>query len=257
VLWKKWRQEVKHFNVLNLNIPSMSEALSGWNESTRAALAMATDFNLVIIVGWTLRDIMLARGSYTNCNRVQLNGAFYYLNIPLAASPRAYDVMYFIIVSSRVFRWRSARKVVCASFYAFGGSSGIKEVLGSNFEFFLLKKNHQVLFFFFPLLIEKRDIEFISVRSAALCSGRDASHRCIRHASTAGLYTRSGPRPFRSPVDRFSAGSTTTALALSNPSSLLVCAARRRNERHTFGDQRAAYVAHTGHIYQLGRTRTR
>lgn len=115
-------------------------------------------------------------------------------------------------------------------------------------------------FFSFHLISKKETPSSLSAsaepRRNALCPQRNASH-CIGAFAMHQRRTlyRAGPRPFRSPVDRFSAGSTTPALALTNPS--LLRRAKKKRKGALSATTTAAHAGHAGHIYRLGRTRTR
>lgn len=89
------------------------------------------------------------------------------------------------------------------------------------------------LSFSFHLILRKE----ISEREAEAQRALSATQRIALHRGAFAMHQRrtlyhAGPRPFRSPVDRFSAGSTTPALALSRTPRC--CAARRRNGKAHF-----------------------
>lgn len=116
--------------------------------------------------------------------------------------------------------------------------------------------------FFFHFISQFGERSAIGVyqraRTAEAQRALSATHRVDAFAmhQRRTLYTAlSGPRPFRSPVDRFSAGSTTPALSLSRTPRC--CAARRRNGKAHFRRRPRQHAGHAGHIYRLERTRTR
>jgi len=83
-------------------------------------------------------------------------------------------------------------------------------------------------------------------RRVALSAARRIASRRIRHAPAVD-FVHAGPRPFRSPVDRFSAGSTTPALSLCR-SPRAARGAKKIRGAHFWPSRTLDGVGHAGHI---------
>lgn len=187
---------------------------------------------------WRTLRSALAPADYGRARkrRHSIKYAFNCLNIPLAASPRA--------------NWRSVfycRRILYGrelngSAPASGESMPPK--LSDHFRESTAAIRDRELLRPRGSFVRNATCEFIDARAPSFV--RNATRRIDAFAMhPTADFIRAGPRPFRSPVDRFSAGSTTPALVvLSNPSSLASFAhgARRRKERCTFGDDHSPAI---------------